>query len=519
LTLIREGVISERIYQNNIAETASRQSTLVVLPTGMGKTVIALIVADRVLERGGRVLMMAPTKPLAEQHFTFMREKLRLEEGIVLMTGENEPSHRYAAWLTSPLIIATPQVVENDIESGHANIDAFNLLIFDECHRATGDYAYVHIARRYNQGKGDKMVLGMTASPGSEMQQVEEICRTLGIARIEARTLEDPDVSPYAQYTAVRWVRVKVSPELKETTILIREMLASRIRALKKLEFLPEDFSGTTTELLGAGRRISDEIEEGRKSRQLFEALSVHSEAMKLVHALDLAETQSVFALRKYVEKIEEEGVVRHSKASVSVLKDPLFPLIVEKIRALKGEHPKMRRLAEVVIDQLSQKTDSRIIVFAQYRDTAEVILQQLSEIEGVRPVKLIGQGRRGEERGLKQSEQMDVIARFSRGEYNVLISTSVGEEGLDIVQTNLVIFYEPVPSEIRTIQRKGRTGRISAGRVVILIAEETKDEGFYYSSMRKERAMKQALLRLNARLQGDMPEGYAAEQKTLSEF
>ncbi len=523
LSFIKEGAVAQRLYQENIAAVASAESTLVVLPTGMGKTVIALKVIDSVLwTEGGRVLFMAPTKPLVEQHHSFLTERLSLPEGeIVIMTGELSPEKRFEWWRKARVIVSTPQVVENDIMSGSVWIRDFSLLVFDECHRAVGEYAYVHIAGIYSREKPEGLVLGMTASPGSDLQAVEGICRTLGIRRIEARTEEDPDVEPYVQDTAVRWIEVTLPPGLLRISREFRAMQRKRIEALKKMDFLADDFSGTTRELLGAGRRISDELSSGRKSRVLFDALRVQSEAVKIAHGIDLAETQSVHALRKYVDKIAREAEGKKSKASQSIVLDDHFREIERLLEEGVEEHPKMARLREVLKEQLQRSPGSRIMVFTQYRDTADAVSGMLSALPGARPLKLFGQSARGAQKGLKQKEQIDVIRRFAEGEANVLISTSVGEEGLDIASTDMVVFFEPVPSEIRSIQRKGRTGRLSAGKVVVLITKETKDEGYYYTAKRKENAMKAALMSLNWKLQGMVrsPRANEERQKRLFDF
>ncbi len=523
LSFIREGVISERLYQENIARVAAKESTLVVLPTGLGKTVIALKVIDSVLwTEGGRVLFMAPTKPLVEQHFAFLTEKLSLPEGeIAVMTGELSPEHRHDWWKKARIVVSTPQVVENDILSGSVWLRDFSLLVFDECHRAAGEYAYVHIAGIYGKEKPEGLVLGMTASPGSDLQAVENICQTLGIKRIEARTEDDPDVEPYVQDIAVRWIEVKLPETLRRISSELRQMLARRVDALKRMEFLAEDFGGTTKELLGAGRRISDELASGHRNRSMYDALRIQSEAIKIAHGIDLAETQSVHALRKYISKLMDEAAGKKSKASVSIVSDEHFRTVEQQLSGVTAEHPKMEKVKETVAGQFLNNPSSRIMVFTQYRDSADAVYAAVSSMTGARPLKLIGQSARGGKKGLKQKEQIDVINRFASGEANVLISTSVGEEGLDITSTDMVIFFEPVPSEIRTIQRKGRTGRLRAGKVVVLITTGTKDEGYYYSSKRKERAMKDALMSLNWKLQGRTPRQREVpeKQKKLFDF
>ena len=122
-------------------------------------------------------------------------------------------------------------------------------------------------------------------------------------------------------------------------------------------------------------------------------------------------------------------------------------------------------------------------------------MIHEKLEKEGIKSVKFFGQATKDGEKGLSQKEQKKVIKSFKKGEYDVLISTSVAEEGIDIPAVDLVVLYEPVPSEIRMIQRRGRTGRKRTGRVKVLITNGTRDEGYYWSSIRKENRMKNQLI------------------------
>jgi len=121
--------------------------------------------------------------------------------------------------------------------------------------------------------------------------------------------------------------------------------------------------------------------------------------------------------------------------------------------------------------------------------------------MEGVNPVRFVGQAKRGADKGLSQREQRALLDAFRSGMYNVLVATSVAEEGLDIPSVDLVVFYEPVPSEIRWIQRRGRTGRFGRGRVVILVAKGTRDQAYYWSARIKERKMLEEMKRLRKAL------------------
>ena len=85
-----------------------------------------------------------------------------------------------------------------------------------------------------------------------------------------------------------------------------------------------------------------------------------------------------------------------------------------------------------------------------------EVAIEKLTEI-GITAGILIG---KSGETGLKQKKQIETVQKFRDGEFQVLVATRVGEEGLDISEVNQVIFYDNIPSSIRFIQRRGRTGR-----------------------------------------------------------
>src|SRR5208282_3816293 len=146
-----------------------------------------------------------------------------------------------------------------------------------------------------------------------------------------------------------------------------------------------------------------------------------------------------------------------------------------------------------IVRDQLVSHPESRIIIFATFRDTVQLLVDYLT-VNGISCERFVGQATKDAEKGLSQKKQIAALSRFREGEFKVLVATSVGEEGLDVPSTDLVIFYEAVPSEIRSIQRKGRTGRSGAGRVVVLVTKGTLDEVFRHVSAGKEKQMQKTM-------------------------
>ena len=124
------------------------------------------------------------------------------------------------------------------------------------------------------------------------------------------------------------------------------------------------------------------------------------------------------------------------------------------------------------------------VMVFAQYRSTVRRIVELLNEY-GIAAVAFVGK-----KEGVTQANQKETIERFREGKFNVLVASSIGEEGLDIPSVDAVIFYEPIPNEIRNIQRRGRAGRIKVGDIYMLVTRGTKDEIYLYISRQREKKM-----------------------------
>lgn len=483
--------VEKRLFQMDLAAQALQASSLIVVPTGLGKTVIALMVLLARMDKG-RILFLAPTKPLVEQHASFLQRVLRDRDGVVMMTGESPPDARMELWGQGGIVVSTPQVIENDLLSRRIDLADVSLIIFDEAHRAVGGYAYVYIAERYRREANNPLVLGVTASPGSQSEKIAEICSNLGIEKIQTRTENDPDVALFVHEREIEWVKLTVPGELLAIRSSIEELLQTRIDELNRLGASPLRISTKSSkkELLGLQASLMSSARVSA-NKSIFMAISLLAEILKLYHAVELAETQGPDALARYFQRLEGEALSRSgSKASRRIIQDPRFRRIMVSLADLKAEHPKPAAARRIVLEQIEANPDSRIMVFTNYRDTATALLQFLKGETAIRAVRFVGQASRDNDQGLSQKKQAEILQKFRSGEFNVLIATSVGEEGIDIPATDMVLFYEPVPSEIRSIQRKGRTGRARAGRVVVLMAKGTRDEAYYWISDRKEKTM-----------------------------
>jgi len=487
--MIRENTVERRAYQMSIAATALMRNTLVVLPTGLGKTAVALLViASRLHNEEGRALILAPTKPLVEQHADFFRKRLIADNSeIVALSGEIPPEKRIELWRKARLVVSTPQVIENDLIAGRISLEDVVHVTFDEAHRAVGEYSYVYIAERYYKEAKKPLILAITASPGSDIERIREVMKNLGIEEVEIRTESDADVRPYVFGREIEWVKVEMPEELKAVREKLKDSLKLRLKRLDRLGISAEGLS--KRDILALQESIQAEAAESGSSK-LFEGVSILAEVLKIQHGVELIETQGLDALREYLRRLMKEARARGgSKAARSIAGDPIFREAVAKVAACRADHPKLQKLREIIKKQLDAKPDSRIIVFTNFRDSVRVIEEKLRN-EGIAVSRFVGQAKRFDKKGMSQKEQVETLRKFRSGEIRVLVATSVGEEGLDIPSTDLVVFYEAVPSEIRAIQRKGRTGRARKGKIIVLITKGTRDEAYYWSSTRKEKTM-----------------------------
>lgn len=483
---IKPNKILKREYQINIFHSARNRNSLVVLPTGLGKTIIAImILAYRA--KMGKVLFLAPTKPLCEQHYANIKELTTLD-GIFLVTGEKtKKEKRREIYRTAKIIVATPQTIRNDLDI--IDFEEFSLVIFDEVHRAVGNYAYVEIAKECL--RKDVQTLGLTASPGSNSAKLKEVIENLGIENIEVRTEDDSDVKPYIPERKIKWKIIDMPKEIKEISAKIDEMIVEFLIEMNKYFKLSTSPKKVTKKMLiDLQNSLQKRIGEGRS---IYNAISMVSALIKLYHLKEMLTSQGIESAKSYINKIEKD----ETRAGRKIRAHPLYKIIKSKILQASMKNPKLEITKAIVIQHLRKRADARIIIFAEYRDTIDTLVSSLNEIEGVRATKFIGQAR-GASNGMSQDEQKKVIQQFRNGTYNVLVSTSIGEEGIDIPATSLVLFYEPVPSAIRHIQRRGRTARGGiAGEVWILIMKGSRDEAYYWSSRRKEKKMLSQIRRL----------------------
>ena len=508
------GGVEARGYQLEAAASALAGSTMVVMPTGFGKSAVEWMVIAHHLHRQGNVLLLAPTVALLAQHQRMLTTHLVVdEEDVVMFTGQTAPAKRPELWSKGRIILATAQVVRNDAMSGAIDLSGLSLVVVDEAHHARGQHAYAQVADLVREMAPSAVMLGATASPGTSRDAILEVERRLGVERWSVHGREDAGLAPYA-------VDLSVASEylsLPETLLHLIAPLAEEERdladRLRRQGYLADTGHITAAMLDDAQRKASASI--ARRDRRGYEAAKAVSDLRRLHMLLDLLRCQGMEVAKAFLDRQAAKEGKERKKVS-RLLERPAVRVLRESLEQVEELHPKPHAVERLLEQRHRDNADTKTLVFTEYRDTVDRLVERLSRSEHLSPIPFVGQSKTGERKGMTQKEQVAQIDAFRRGEANVLVATSVGEEGLDIPAADLVVFYEPVASAVRAIQRRGRTGRHAEGEVVMLVAEGTRDAHMLRASAARERRMMDHLRRLGrTRRLHD----YTADSNPLADF
>ncbi len=461
--------IELRDYQKNIIKSIlDHGNTLVVLPTGTGKTIIGFVV---LVKKGGGAFL-APTKPLVTQHYkNFIKLYPSLKEKTFLLTGEVKDRGYYKK---AKFIFATPQTIEKNIDF-FSDLFKLPVFIFDEAHRAVGEYSYVILSNKFFELNREGLVIGLTASPGGSKEKINEVIKNLRIENVEIRTGNEEDIKEFVFTKNNKWFFVELDEELRKVIDLISRLIKKERDWFKERGF---KISLNKKELISFFDKIKN---LGNLS---YQASSHYSILFMLTFMKEILETQGFGYFLSYVEKIKK----KKSKAVNYLFSSSLFREVLEIANKNKEKlHPKFFKLKELLLRNKNKK----VIVFFQYVDSIERAYNFLKD-SGFTVFKFVGK-----RKGFTKKKQEEVLNEF-REKGGVLLSSSVGEEGIDIPYVDVVIFFDVVPSEIRSIQRKGRTGRFREGEVYYIITSSTLEIAFYRAAVKKEKLMKKQLKALS---------------------
>ncbi|KAL7581706.1 hypothetical protein ACA910_022247 [Epithemia clementina (nom. ined.)] len=520
----------KRQYQFEIARTAVLHNTLVGLPTGLGKTLIAAVVMYNYYRwfPTGKVVFMAPTLPLVNQQVKACYDIMGIpEQDTAVLTGKMLPQRRASVWTDRRAFFCTPQTMQKDIDQGRVDPKQFVLVVFDEAHRTRGDYSYNKIVHQLEEGGAQFRVLGLSATPGSQIKTIQEVVNSLRINKVECRSDDDADVKRYVHDRQTEVVLVKQQSACRQIESTINDILEPELLKLRRAQAFPYHGNATVTQWLVVKAR-TDYVQRTKDY-----TLNVTFEVVRtLVEMRSTLHQQGVGVVRGKLMRLRDEkkrcvlaqitGSERFAKLMELVLEatcDPSSSKLSVAERVMNN--PKLQKLQEILIEHFERArlsgSSSRAIVFSQFRDSvAEIVTILGASRPMVRPRHFVGQGKGSSSssssksdassggavsvsvKGMTQAEQHQVIKQFREDVYNVLVCTCIGEEGLDIGEVDLIVNFDSLQSPVRMLQRVGRTGRKRDGRVVFLVAEGAEEKTHRESKI-KERTVIRAMKRPDA--------------------
>ncbi|KAA8894062.1 hypothetical protein FN846DRAFT_454559 [Sphaerosporella brunnea] len=491
--------VSYRDYQYNIVRRALLSNVLCALPTGLGKTFIAATVMLNWFRWApeGQIAFLAPTKPLVHQQIEACFNIAGIPRSkTATMTGGVAKALRQEYWEERRVFFTTPQTIQNDIKNGLCDARRIVCLVVDEAHRTTGAYAYGEVVKLIRRVNNSFRVLALTATPGSTVESVQGVIDALGIARVEIRTDESIDIR---QYIKKRHVEVKTFPP-SDNMLELRDLYCKCLEpGLKKLN-QAKAFYQTRAELLTPFAVISAMKEwmfssqaKNLNTGHYYSLIKIFKNLASLAHALVLLNTHGVrLFYDRLVNAREDQTDEEVNKSAVnSIRKEPAFTELVDRAAAIVSDpnfsgHPKVDYMVNAILRHFAEAEDedtkrsTRIMVFTSFRESAEEVARLLARHEPmIRPHIFVGQANAKGSSGMSQKQQLEIISKFSDGTYNTIVSTSIGEEGLDIGEVDLIVCYDTSASPIRLLQRMGRTGRKRVGSVLILLSEGKEQDSY----------------------------------------
>jgi Fanconi anemia group M protein len=500
-----------RKYQLNIYARAKNENLLVVIPTGLGKTYIATLLGVHFIKKFNgtkNIIFLAPTRPLISQHIESHRKNINLGIfGFRELTGKIKSESRKKIFenAKTQFLFMTPQTLKNDLENELYSLNNTALIVFDEAHRASGKYAYVPIAEYFKNQNPDGRILALTASPGNKARK-EMIQKNLHIPKenIERREQNDSDVKEYTHKIKEIIIGVDLNQEMKEIRDVLLEIKEKTIAQYIEFNLNYDPDAPTDPAKYHRGycakqvRLLTSALtnNEGGNTRTLRILISMNARLFKIHHLINTLEVQGLDITFKSAEKMKkkiDKGVA--SKADIYLFRGFKFQKIWNHMVEIQSNtpeimtHPKMTRLISVISSQFEDEPDSRILIFADLRDTVKRITLELNKIPNCRAKKFVGQATKNKvDKGLSQKQQIQLLREFSAGTYNILVATCVAQEGLDISECNVVVFYDNSASEIKSIQRSGRTGRSKDGKIIRLYTKETQEQRNLFITQRRKK-------------------------------
>ncbi|XWS24799.1 hypothetical protein CRYUN_Cryun27aG0015700 [Craigia yunnanensis] len=476
-----------RDYQFAITKTALFSNTLVALPTGLGKTLIAAVVIYNYFRwfPDGKIVFAAPSRPLVMQQIEACHNIVGIpQEWTIDMTGQICPTRRASFWKTKRVFFVTPQVLEKDIQSGTCLANYLVCLVIDEAHRALGNYSYCVAVRELMAMPVQLRILALTATPGSKQPAIQQIIDNLYISTLEYRNESDHDVSPYVHNRKIELIEVPLGQDAAEVNNWLLEVIRPYVARLHAIGLIQNRDYQTLSpvDLLNSRDKFRQAPPLDLPHVKHGEVEAYFAVLITLYHIRKLLSSHGI---RPAYEMLEEKLRQGHFSRLMSKNEDIMkAKLLMQRSLSHGAPSPKLSKMLEVLINHFQTKDpqNSRVIIFSNFRGSVRDIMNALASIgDLVKATEFIGQSSGKALKGQSQKVQQAVLEKFRAGGYNVIVATSIGEEGLDIMEVDLVICFDANVSPLRMIQRMGRTGRKHDGRVDILLLFHDAFLFFYF--------------------------------------
>jgi ATP-dependent DNA helicase MPH1 len=491
-----------RDYQYSIVKNGLFNNLLVALPTGLGKTFIAATIMFNFYRwtKNAQIIFVAPTKPLVAQQVTACYGIVGIPRSdTTMLTGEQAPALRAEEWLTKRVFFMTPQTLINDLSHGLADPKKIVLLVVDEAHRATGDYAYVKVVQFIRRFNTSFRMLALTATPGSSVEGVQEVIDGLEISKVEIRTEESIDIKQFTHRRNIDQILLDPSDEIVMIKDLFTKVLQPLLNKLcQQNGYYNKDPMSLTTFGMHKARQAWFASETGRKASQGLKGMmtSLFGVLASIAHSIKLLNFHGIGPFYTTLKDFREASEDSKAKAKKEILGHPDFKKMMERIQSWINKedfigHPKLTYLCDTIMNHFmdagegrlgenAPPSSTRVIVFSEFRESAEDITRVLNRHGPmIRASVFVGQADSKRSQGMNQQKQLETIQKFKAGVFNVIVATSIGEEGLDIGQVDLIVCYDASGSPIRMLQRMGRTGRKRAGNIVMLLMRGKEEENF----------------------------------------
>nr|GMD66515.1 DEAD-box ATP-dependent RNA helicase FANCM isoform X1 [Ipomoea batatas] len=424
-----------RDYQFSITRTALFSNTLVALPTGLGKTFIAAVVMYNYFRwfPEGKIVFAAPSRPLVMQQIEACHNIVDIpQEYTIDLTGQTNPTRRASLWKEKRVFFVTPQVLEKDILSGTCMMKHLVCLVIDEAHRATGNYSYCVVVRELMAVPVQLRILALSATPGSKQQAVQNIIDNLQISTLEYRNEGDPDVLPYVHDRKIQLIKVPMGKDAVEINNLLLDVIrpfAARLSALGVLQ--NRDYLAfSPCDILNSRDKFHRDPPRDLPHTKYGEIEGYFAVLLTLYHTRKVLSSHGIkYAFEMANDKLQQGASGRLLSRNETLLK---AKLLMQKTVDHGAPSPKLSKMLEIL--KMNDPNNSRVIIFSNYRGSVRDILDELANIgPSVKATEFIGQSSGKASKGQSQKVQQAVLEKFRAGVYNVIVATSIAEEGSEL--------------------------------------------------------------------------------------